>query len=196
MQFTNVSIDNKVLNKTVGVLAVQGDFLAHLEVLGTIGLQGREIRNSRDLNGVTHLIIPGGESTTIRKVTQFDGLWDKLVDFSGAVMGTCMGSILMAKSILSPDSEGWGMIDLTVQRNAYGRQIDSFTASGKIAFLDNVFEMVFIRAPKIVRFGEGVKPFAWLGDEVTGVIAGNKMALTFHPELSGSPRLHEYFLSM
>jgi 5'-phosphate synthase pdxT subunit len=184
------------LNKTIGVLAIQGDFQAHLEALSLMGITGREIRNSRDLEGVSHLIVPGGESTTIRKVTQFDGLWDKLVDFQGPVMGTCMGSILMADTILSPDARGWGMLDLTVQRNAYGRQIDSFTAKGKIAFLDHDFEMVFIRAPKIVKFGEGVKPIAWLGDEVTGVIAGNKIALTFHPELSGSTQLHEYFLGL
>jgi 5'-phosphate synthase pdxT subunit len=184
------------LNKTIGVLAIQGDFQAHLEVLSLLGVTGREVRNSSDLQGVTHLIVPGGESTTIRKVAQIDGLWDKLVDFRGPVMGTCMGSILMAKTILSPDAGGWGMLDMTIQRNAYGRQIDSFTARGRIAFLDHDFEMVFIRAPRIVRYGEGVKPLAWLGDEVTGVIAENKIALTFHPELSGSSSLHEYFLGL
>jgi len=184
------------VNKTVGVLAIQGDFQAHLDILGLLGIQGREVRNSRDLQGVTHLIVPGGESTTIQKVAQFNGLWDKLVDFEGPVMGTCMGSILMARTILSPDSLGWGMVDLTVERNAYGRQINSFTARGKIAFLDHEFEMVFIRAPKIIKYGVDVKPLAWLGNEVTGVISGKKMALTFHPELSGSSQVHEYFLGL
>jgi 5'-phosphate synthase pdxT subunit len=184
------------VDKIIGVLAIQGDFGAHTDVLKKIGAQTREVRNSLDLNGVTHLIIPGGESTTIRKVTQQNGLWDKLVNFSGPVMGTCMGSILMAQSIQEPDSKGWGMLEMTVRRNAYGRQINSFRAAGKIAFMDGEFEMVFIRAPKIVRYSSAVKPIAWLDDEVTGVISGNKIALTFHPELSGSTGLHEYFLGL
>jgi 5'-phosphate synthase pdxT subunit len=184
------------LNKSVGVLAIQGDFQAHIDVLQSIGFTAREIRNSRDLDGVSHLIIPGGESTTIRRVAQLNGLWDNLAGFRGPVMGTCMGSILMASTILSPDDRGWGMLDLTVMRNAYGRQIDSFSSPGKIAFLEKDFEMVFIRAPKFVEFGNSVRPFAWLGKEVTGVIAGNKMALAFHPELSGSSRMHEYFLTL
>jgi 5'-phosphate synthase pdxT subunit len=107
-----------------------------------------------------------------------------------------MGSILMADNIQSPDSKGWGMIEMTVRRNAYGRQINSFTAQGKIAFMEQSFEMVFIRAPKIVRYDNNVKPIAWLDDQVTGVISGNKMALTFHPELSGSTGLHEFFLGL
>jgi 5'-phosphate synthase pdxT subunit len=184
------------MNKSIGILAIQGDFQAHVEILGLLGVRGREVRNSGDIEGVTHLIVPGGESTTIRKVAQSNGLWDKLASFHGPVMGTCMGSILMARTILSPDAQGWGMLDLTVERNAYGRQINSFTARGKVAFMDNDLEMVFIRAPKIISFGEGVKPCAWLGDEVAGVISGNKMALTFHPELSGNTGVHEYFLNM
>lgn len=184
------------MTKTVGVLSIQGDFQAHLEVLKLLGIEGRQVRNSRDLEGVTHLIVPGGESTTIRRVSERNGLWDKLAVFKGPMMGTCMGSILMAKTILSPDESGWGQIDMTVRRNAYGRQIDSFTARGKVAFLDQDFEMVFIRAPKFVAFGPDVKPFAWLGDDVTGVIAGDRMAMTFHPELSGSARMHEYFLGL
>jgi len=184
------------VNKIVGVLAIQGDFQAHLDVLKAIGAKSREIRNPLDLDGVSHLVIPGGESTTIRKVTQSNGLWKKLERFAGPVMGTCMGSILMAKSIISPDSDGWKMIDLTVERNAYGRQINSFSAMGKVAFTKEPFEMVFIRAPKFIGFGNDVEPIAWLGDEVTGVISGNKMALSFHPELSGSSILHQYFLDL
>lgn len=184
------------MNKIIGVLAIQGDFGAHVDVLKTIGAETREVRNSLDLNGVTHLIIPGGESTTIRKLTLANGLWDRLVGFPGPVMGTCMGSILMAQNIQAPDSKGWGMLEMTVRRNAYGRQINSFSAIGKVAFVDEGFEMVFIRAPKIVRYSDSVKPIAWLDDEVTGVVSGNKIALTFHPELSGSSKLHEYFLGL
>jgi pyridoxal 5'-phosphate synthase pdxT subunit len=183
----------------VGVLAIQGDFQAHLDVIIRLGAEFREVRNPLDMESVTHLIIPGGESSTIRKVALANGLWEPLKGFKGPMMGTCMGSIMMAKKILSPDSDGWGMVDMTIKRNAYGRQINSFTESGRISFLDQPFEMVFIRAPKIVGFGHGVQPIAWLGDEITGVRAGNKLALTFHPELSGSPAadgLHKYFLGL
>jgi 5'-phosphate synthase pdxT subunit len=154
------------------------------------------VRNSFDLNGITHLIVPGGESTTIRRVAQVDGFWDRLASFKGPVMGTCMGCILMSDMIQEPDSRGWGMLDITVRRNAHGRQISSFTASGKVDFLKEPFSMVFIRAPKIIRFGGNVKPIAWFDDEITGVISGNKMAFTFHPELSGNRELHEYFLKL
>jgi 5'-phosphate synthase pdxT subunit len=182
--------------KLVGVLAIQGDFQAHANVLRTMGIVYREVRNPVDLAGVSHLIIPGGESTTIRKVSQINGLWEKLVNYRGPVMGTCMGSILMADFILSPDARGWSMLDMTIERNAYGRQIDSFAAGGRVAFLEQDLEMVFIRAPKIVSFGKGVSPLAWLGQEVTGVISGNKLALTFHPELSGSVKMHEFFVGL
>jgi len=164
--------------------------------LERLGVSAQEVRNPIDLNGVTHLIIPGGESTTIRKVAQANGLWSMLKGFKGPVMGTCMGSILMARKILSPDSDGWGMIDMTIRRNAYGRQISSFTALGKLSFSDKAFEMIFIRAPKITSFNEKLESVAWLNDEVTGVRSGNKLALTFHPELSGNNALHKYFLEL
>lgn len=180
----------------VGVLAIQGDFEAHLKVFRKLGVAHKELKVANDFSGVTHLVIPGGESTTIRKVAKSESFWDKLATFEGPVMGTCMGSILMAREIESPKADGWGMLDITVRRNAYGRQISSFTAEGRIALSDDPFEMVFIRAPKFTRFGQGVKPIAWLGDEITGVISGNKMALAFHPELSESSLFHEYFLSL
>jgi 5'-phosphate synthase pdxT subunit len=184
------------MNKVVGILAIQGDFQAHSHILNAIGVEQREVRNSSDLYGVSHLIVPGGESTTIRRVTLLDGLWDRLANFKGPVMGTCMGCILMADTIQDPDSTGWGMLDIIVRRNAYGRQINSFSAVGKIDFHIEPFNMVFIRAPRIIKIGGNVRPIAWLDDEVTGVIAGNKLALTFHPELSGSTILHEYFLGL
>lgn len=179
-----------------GVLAIQGDFEAHIAVFRNLGVAYKEIRSEEDLSGVTHLVIPGGESTTIRKVAKSEGFWNKLASFKGPVMGTCMGSILMAREIESPKAEGWGMLDISAKRNAYGRQIYSFTAAGKIAISEEPFEMVFIRAPKFIRIGDKVKPIAWLGDEVTGVISGNKIALAFHPELSESSLFHEYFLSL
>ena len=180
----------------VGVLAIQGDFEAHLKVFRKLGVAHKEIRVADDFSGVTHLVIPGGESTTIRKVAKTESFWDKLAKFEGPLMGTCMGSILMAKEIESPAADGWGMLDITIRRNAYGRQINSFTASGKTALSEDPFEMVFIRAPKFIRIGKNVKPIAWLENEITGVTAGNKMALAFHPELSDSSLFHEHFLGL
>jgi 5'-phosphate synthase pdxT subunit len=183
-------------DKLIGVLAIQGDFEAHMNVLKRIGVKSREVRSGGDMEGVTHLIFPGGESTTIRRVAGSNGLWDKLACFSGPVMGTCMGSILMASRIESPEDEALGMIDMTIERNAYGRQINSFSAEGRMNFLDGPFEMVFIRAPKIVKTGEKVEPIAWLGDEITGVRSGNKIAFTFHPELTDSIKPHEFFVNL
>lgn len=179
----------------VGVLSIQGDYEAHIKTLRKLGVPYMNVRDGEDLDKITHLIIPGGESTTIRIVSQAEGYWDKLVDFDRPVMGTCMGSILMAREIENPSREGWGMMDITIRRNAYGRQINSFTEYGKIGMSDEPFEMVFIRAPKIVRIGDGVQPIAWLNDDVVGAKAGNKMALTFHPELTGNPVFHELLLN-
>ena len=185
-----------MIDRVVGVLAIQGDFQAHIAALLKIGIDHKEIRTSNDLDGITYLIVPGGESTTIRKVAQSNGLWEKLARFEGPVMGTCMGSVIMAHRIEAPEDKALGMIDMTIRRNAYGRQINSFTADGRIKFLSEPFEMVFIRAPKIIRMGKNVEPIAWLGDEITGVKAGNKIAFTFHPELSDSAGLHEFFISL
>ena len=111
-------------------------------------------------------------------------------------MGTCMGSIMMANEIQEPKADGFSMLDIAVKRNAYGRQINSFIATGKTEFSEKPFEMVFIRAPKIVRIGDNVRPIAWLDNEVTGVMAGNKIAVTFHPELGNDVSLHKYFVSL
>lgn len=184
------------MSKLTGILAIQGDFQAHINALMAIGAEYREIRNSKDLEGVSNLIVPGGESTTISKIAKYNGLWEKLSQFDGPVMGTCMGSILMADTIEASKSKGWGMIDMSIRRNAYGRQVHSFTALGKIAFINGPFEMIFIRAPRIIQYDKNVKPIAWLDKEVVGVISGNKLALTFHPELSGNSKVHEYFLNL
>jgi 5'-phosphate synthase pdxT subunit len=183
-------------DRLIGVLAIQGDFRAHMNMLKRIGVKCREVRSGADMEGITHLIFPGGESTTIRRVAGSNGLWDKLSGFEGPVMGTCMGSVIMASRIESPEDQALGMIDMTIKRNAYGRQINSFSAEGKMAFLDKPFEMVFIRAPKIVKTGEKVEPIAWLGDEITGVRSGNKIAFTFHPELTDNMKPHEFFVNL
>ncbi len=185
-----------MIDKVVGVLAIQGDFQAHISALERIGIDHKEIRTGNDLVGITHLIVPGGESTTIRKISKSNGLWEKLARFEGPVMGTCMGSVIMAHEIEAPKDDALGLLDMTVRRNAYGRQINSFAADGRIKFLTEPFEMVFIRAPKITRMGKDVEPIAWLGDDITGVMSGNKIAFTFHPELSDSAGIHEFFISL
>jgi len=180
----------------VGVLAIQGDYQAHIDMLKKIRVESREVRTSEDLDNVTHLIIPGGETTTIHKVIRNNGIWRQLAGFEGPVLGTCMGSILMAGEIQEPKADGFSMLDIAVRRNAYGRQVNSFIAEGKFEFSDRPFEMVFIRAPKIVTIGDNVRPIAWLDDEVTGVMAGNKIAVTFHPELGNDVSVHKFFVSL
>lgn len=188
--------DKNDIRPVVGVLAIQGDFAAHIHILKELKVETHQVRRTEDLDEITHLIIPGGESTTIRLIARADGYWEKLAGFKGPVMGTCMGSILMAAEIENPAGEGFGMIDMTMRRNAYGRQIDSFSAYGRVQFSEKPFEMVFIRAPRIVRFGRNADPIAWLNDEVTGLICGNKIALTFHPELTDHAGFHELFIGL
>jgi 5'-phosphate synthase pdxT subunit len=185
-----------VNNKVIGVLAIQGDFQAHKVMLSGMAADIREVRRTPDLDGITHLIIPGGESTTIRKVAKQNGLWTELATFKGPVMGTCMGSIVMARQSGPRDEETLGLIDMRVERNAYGRQINSFTADGEVEFADGPFEMVFIRAPKIIKTGRGVEAIARMGHEITGVKSGNRIAFTFHPELTDDDRIHRYFLEL
>lgn len=186
--------------KLIGVLAIQGDFRAHMDMISRIGIDNKEVRRSQDLDGVTHLIIPGGESTTISRIAKANGLWEKIKSFEGPVLGTCMGAIMMAaetESDSGPAIEGMRMIDMKIRRNAYGRQIDSFVAEGSIRLQDErPFEMVFIRAPRIMAIGKGVEPIAFHGDEVTGVRSGDKIAVTFHPELSQSEEIHGFFAAL
>ena len=188
--------------KKVGVLALQGDFAAHgaaLERAGATPVYVRERSQFRDLDG---LIIPGGESTTMLKLLHYEGLFDDLLEFgrNKPMFGTCAGAILMAKDVSSPAQESLGLMDIAVERNAYGRQIDSRvvalqpeaefeqrTAPGKL-------EAVFIRAPIIRRLGEDAKVLArYHGDPVL-VEQGRHMAATFHPELTSDLRVHELFL--
>lgn len=184
------------MKKIIGILAIQGDFQAHKVMISKIGIENREIRKSGDLEGITHLIIPGGETTTFRKVSTQNGLWDGIGSFEGPIMGTCMGSIIMSARSDEPSGGTLGLIDMKIKRNAYGRQINSFVDKGKIAFSEKPFEMIFIRAPRIISYGPDVEPVAWLGDEVTGVRRGNRLAVTFHPELSGSIEVHKYFVGL
>jgi 5'-phosphate synthase pdxT subunit len=180
------------LKKRVGVLALQGDFEAHERALEQAGAEAVTVRTAEELAGVDGLVIPGGESTTMLKLLNFMDLKNPLVEFakSKPVFGTCAGAILLAHEVLNPHQESLDIMDLTVERNAYGRQIDS-----RIARLPDGLEAVFIRAPIIRRCGPGVKVLAeYEGDPVL-VEEGRHLVATFHPELTRDSRVHKLFLS-
>ena len=189
--------------KKVGVLSLQGDFAAHgaaLERAGAEPVFVREPAQFRDLDG---LVIPGGESTTMLKLMGYEpGLLDALREFAGRkpVFGTCAGAILMAQAVTNPSQPSFQLMDMDVERNAYGRQIDSRvaeidteaefqrrTAPGKL-------EAVFIRAPIIRRVGPGARVLVWYRGDPVLVEQGPHLAATFHPELTADPRVHSLFL--
>ncbi|HWZ81568.1 MAG TPA: pyridoxal 5'-phosphate synthase glutaminase subunit PdxT [Terriglobales bacterium] len=177
----------------IGVLALQGDFDAHRRRLEELGAEVVLVKKPEQLDGIAGLVIPGGESSTFLKLLGEEG-FSKLRNFVLAkpTFGTCAGAILLATEVENPQQKGLGALDITIRRNAYGRQIDSSIREGK--FLNDPVEMVFIRAPKIERVGEGVEVVATEGDDAVLVRKGNTMAATFHPELSDDPRIHRYFL--
>ena len=179
----------------IGVLALQGDFDAHRRRLEELGAQVVLVRKPEQLDELDGLIIPGGESGTFLKLLGEEGL-AKLKDFvrMKPTFGTCAGCILLATDVENPKQAGLGALDITVRRNAYGRQIDSSIRDGK--FLNEPIEMVFIRAPKIERVGEGVEIIATEGNDPVLVRKGKTMAATFHPELSDDRRIHQYFLDL
>src|SRR5580700_3126226 len=183
----------------IGVLALQGDFDAHRLRLEELGAEVVLVKKPEQLNEIDGLIIPGGESGTFLKLLGEDG-FAKLKDFVRAkpAFGTCAGCILLATEVENPKQAGLGALDITVRRNAYGRQIDSSIREGR--FLNKPVEMVFIRAPKIERTGKGVEVIATEGggeDEIPVLVRkGNTLAATFHPELSDDRRIHQYFLDL
>jgi 5'-phosphate synthase pdxT subunit len=183
-----------VAKPRVGVLALQGDFEAHCRALESAGADAVEVRTAAELNGVDALVIPGGESTSMLKLLDIEGLFQPLADFGARkpVFGTCAGAILLAKEVLNPAQVSLGLMDLTVERNGYGRQIDSRIA--QILLAGEPAEAVFIRAPIIRRVGEQVKVLAEY--QGTPVLAeqGRHMVATFHPELSKGDTVHRRFV--
>jgi 5'-phosphate synthase pdxT subunit len=189
--------------KRVGVLALQGDYEAHETALNRAGADAVQVRTAEELKNVDGLIIPGGESTTMLKLLDLMDLKESLREFVNTkpVFGTCAGAILLAKEVLNPSQESFGAMDLTVERNGYGRQIDSRIThlSPNASFQERTgagdMEAVFIRAPIIRRAGPGVKVLAeYEGDPVL-VEQGRHMVATFHPELTQDSRVHQLFLS-
>ena len=187
------------MNMQVGVLALQGAFAAHSDCLTSIGVQSIEVRNPEQLGSVDALLMPGGESSTMSQLLESSGLFDPIaarIADGMPVFGTCAGMILLASEILDgrSDQRSFSAIDISVRRNAFGRQVDSFEATVNSSVGN--FHGVFIRAPRIERVGEDVEVLGSFNDEPVLVRQGNVLAASFHPELSNDARLHEYFVSI
>ncbi|HEX9643613.1 MAG TPA: pyridoxal 5'-phosphate synthase glutaminase subunit PdxT [Acidimicrobiia bacterium] len=189
---------------TVGVLALQGDFREHLAVLARIGVAGREVRTRDELAEVEALVIPGGESTTIGRLATIYGLLEPLRGRIAAGMptlGTCAGMIFLASATTGFEQPQLGVLDVVVQRNAFGRQVDSFEAELRIDGIPEAMHAVFIRAPWITKVGAGVDVLAGVDDPAGGdprpvfVRQGNILATSFHPELTRDTRVHEMLLA-
>jgi 5'-phosphate synthase pdxT subunit len=184
----------------IGVLALQGAFIEHIKVLRSLGVEAVEVRLPEDLKGLDGLILPGGESTTIGKLATQFGLIEPLRDFArdNPTWGTCAGMIFLAKDIGDDRQPILGLMDLVVNRNAFGRQIDSFEAELPIEGLKGgPFHAIFIRAPIATQAGEGVTILAQLADDrIIAAREGHWLATAFHPELTGDTRMHAYFVDM
>jgi 5'-phosphate synthase pdxT subunit len=184
----------------VGVFALQGDVREHLQLLTALGVESIEVRNAEQLASVDGLILPGGESTTISKLIDIFGLRDDLLAYISKgkpVYGTCAGMIMLATEVLDEASgqQSLKAMDISVRRNAFGSQLDSFETS--IEFAGAPVEVAFIRAPIVERVGENVQILSQLSDgAVVAVREGNLLATSFHPELTGDSSVHEYFLGM
>jgi pyridoxal 5'-phosphate synthase pdxT subunit len=189
----------------IGVLALQGAFIEHVQALGRVGVEAVEVRRPADLEGVDGLIIPGGESTTIGKLIERFGLRDPILDLARAgapVWGTCAGMILLARKVdettRARSQPLLSLMDITVQRNAFGSQLDSFeTTLAMPAVDDTPLPAVFIRAPVVASAGSDVEVLARLEDgTIVAARQGNVFATAFHPELTGDDRIHRWFASM
>lgn len=186
----------------VGVLAVQGAFIEHEQCLQKLGAQVVELREAADLQtGFNRLVLPGGESTVQSKLLIELGMAERLREMITAgmpVLGTCAGLILLSKRITgkrSVDRTALGTLDVTVERNAYGRQLGSFNTRADFAGMEDL-PMTFIRAPRISEVGPGVEELGRVNGLIVGARAANQIGVTFHPELTGDPRLHQMFLNL
>ena len=183
----------------IGILALQGDFEKHEQKIIELGGTPLRVKTRNELSRCDGLVIPGGESTTLIKLMKKHDMWTAVIEFGKKmpVYGTCAGCILAAKEILDLQQDSLQLIDISIQRNAYGRQIDSFIDDIQILTNGqmNSMEGIFIRAPKIKRIGENVTPLAWHNDDIILAEEGNVLVGTFHPELTDDLRVHEYFLN-
>jgi len=192
------------MNKPVGLLTLQGDYDKHRQAFRALGRETFDVRRPGELAEVSCLVIPGGESTTLTRLVDRAGLREPLREFAArhSVMGTCAGLIMLAATLTDekrPDHgvEPLGLLDCTVMRNGYGRQIDSFTAPITLDRLDgspDPFAAVFIRAPRITSFGPDVEVLASYRDEPVIIRQGGLLGMAFHPELTEDHRIHRFFL--
>jgi 5'-phosphate synthase pdxT subunit len=183
----------------LGVLALQGDFAAHAAALGRVGAEAREVRRVADLEGLEGLILPGGESTTLLRLMADEPWFDALRRFAaagGVLLGTCAGAILLAREVRPAAQASLGLLDAVVERNAYGRQVDSFEADVAVPALGGAVHGVFIRAPRFVSTGPGVEVLGRLGDDAVLLRQGRVLAATFHPEIAGDDRLHQALIDL
>lgn len=182
----------------VGVLALQGAFREHEKILATCGVEAAQIRKPQQLDKISALIIPGGESTTIGKLLNEFQLFEPVIKIGREglpIFGTCAGLIMMAREIAGSAQPCLGLMDTCVERNAFGRQVDSFEADLDIAAIgEQPFRAVFIRAPYIIEAGSGVEVLASFGEKIVFARQGRFLAVAFHPELTGDFRIHQYFL--
>ncbi len=184
---------------TIGILAIQGDYEAHAKMLDLIGVAHRYVRTAAELTGLDGIILPGGESTTHLKVMTEEGLFEPLKKFGadgGAVYGTCAGAILLAREVHGPPQASLGLLDASVLRNGYGRQLASDVHLVQTTLREQPIEMVFIRAPIFETIGPKVEILAEFGGRPILVREGNILASTFHPELTDDTTIHEYFVEM
>jgi 5'-phosphate synthase pdxT subunit len=183
---------------TIGVLALQGAYEAHAQALRLLDAEPKLIRTPQDLDGISGLIMPGGESTTMLKFLERHNFFDTLQSFVRATptFGTCAGAILLATEVVHPAQKSLGLLDITVERNAYGRQNDSTIITEPTSISGPPLEMVFIRAPRITRTGPSVETLATRDSSPTLVRSGHILAATFHPELSEDLRVHKLFLDI
>ncbi len=189
----------------IGVLALQGDFAAHAAALqqaawgNSIPVEVEEVRRTAELAGLDGLVLPGGESTTLLNLMEDEPWFDRLREFhrtGGVILGTCAGAILLSREVTNPEQPSLGFIDATIERNGFGRQVDSFEAELSVDIPGGKMTAVFIRAPRFRRLSGGVEVLGtWQGEPVL-VREGNTVACTFHPELTGDVRLHSFFLGV
>jgi 5'-phosphate synthase pdxT subunit len=183
----------------IGILAVQGDFEAHAAMLARLDVESVQVRTPGDLEGCDGLILPGGESTTQLQFLQEEGLADAIAKFAeqgGAIFGTCAGAILLATEVENPKQDSLKLLDMTVLRNGYGRQIASDVVSGPTKLKQEPLEMVFIRGPIIERAGPDLRVLAEYAGKPALVQRGHILAATFHPELTDDTTVHEHFLEL
>jgi len=183
---------------TIGVLALQGAFDVHAKRLHALGATTVLVRKPDELEGLDGLVLPGGESSTFLKNLERAGFYEVLNAFVHAkpVFGTCAGCILLATEVQNPAQRSFAVLDITVERNAYGRQNDSVILNEETALPGGPLEMVFIRAPRIARLGPGIETLATRNGDPTLVRSGRILAATFHPELTDDTRVHQYFLDI